>query len=98
MNITTYNTAKELRDRLYKHGVHIKPETLSMKTSGIFIPRWEKKIPYKIQNDGSVKWFFFYRFSNTHYPDMNVEEAILFAQEYGVDSLANKIKSHKEKV
>lgn len=90
--IATYLAAKALRDRLEKHGVHIKPETFSMKTSGIYIPLYQTDtgIPYEIQPDGSVKWFFFMRFANGH-KDWNVGEMLLFEQEHGLKELVHRI-------
>lgn len=90
--IATYLAAKALRDRLAKQGVVIKAETFSMKTSGIYIPLYDTDtgIPYEIQPDGSVKWFFFFRFTNGH-KDMNVGEALLFEQMHGIKALAHKI-------
>jgi hypothetical protein len=89
--VATYKAAKLLRDRLQKFGVKFKPETFSMKTSGIYIPYGEDTgIPYEIQSDGSVKWFFFFRFENGR-PDMNVGESLLLEQINGIEWLANKI-------
>jgi hypothetical protein len=91
--ITTYHAAKMLRDKLHKHGIKIKKETKDMKTSGIYIPRWED-CPYEIQADGSVKWFFFFRFENDR-PDLNVGEAILYLQEHGIHGLVRHINGRK---
>ena len=87
--IATYLAAKLLQDRLQRHGVMFKPETFSMKTSGIYIPLWEDA-PYEIQDNGSVKWFFFFRFEHSHH-DMNVGEALLYEQEHGLKALVHKI-------
>lgn len=90
--IATYLAAKMLRDRLQQHGVPFKPETFSMKTSGIYIPWYDTdtSCPYEIQADGSVKWFFFFRFDNGH-KDWNVGEMLLFEQEHGLKALVHKI-------
>ena len=89
--LATYKAAKALRDHLQKLGVKFKSETFSMKTSGIYIPYGEDTgIPYEIQPDGSVKWFFFFRFENGR-PDMNVGECMLLAQINGNQWLADKI-------
>lgn len=95
--VCTYHSAKALRDALQALGVKFKPETFSMKTSGIYIPLWffpEGDSPYELNDDGAghVAWFFFYRLENGH-PDINVEEARLYAQIHGVGALANRINS-----
>jgi hypothetical protein len=92
--LATYMAAKALRDHLQRLGVKFKPETLCMKTSGIYIPRYLKDtgIPYEVQDDGSVKWYFFYRFENGR-PDMNVGECMLLAQINGIHWLAEKINN-----
>jgi hypothetical protein len=95
--LTTYLAAKALRDHLQRLGVKFKPESFSMKTSGIFIPRFkepEEPCPYEIQPDGSVKWFFFFRFDNGH-PPMNVGECLLLAEIKGIHWLARKINEYK---
>jgi hypothetical protein len=90
--LATYKAAKALRDHLQKLGVKFKPETFSMRTSGIYIPLYDDDTghPYEIQEDGSVKWFFFFRFENGR-PDMNVGECMLLAQINGIHWLVDKI-------
>lgn len=94
--IATYLAAKALKSELEKFGVEFKSETFSMRTSGIYIPRWlNDGVPYEIQADGSVKWFFFFRYANGH-RDMNVGEALLFKAEHGIKALAQRIiNEHK---
>jgi hypothetical protein len=78
--ICTYNQARSLAHALTFFGIKVKPETFDMKTSGIYIPRWEgySRIPHHFDPlTGVAQWFFFFRFEGDH-ADINVGQALDF--------------------
>ena len=80
--IATYNQARSLAHALGFFGIKVKPETFEMKTSGIYIPRWEgySRIPHHFDPiTGVAQWYFFFRFEGDH-ADLNVGEALDFTK------------------
>jgi hypothetical protein len=100
MQIATYKEAKRLRAALERLHVKFKPETLDMKTSGIYIPRWQgySRIPHRYHKaSGVAEWFFFFRFTNGH-PDINVGEVAHAATKpHGLKHLAHRINHWRKK-
>lgn len=92
----TYTQARGLAHALAEFGIVTKPETFEMTTSGIYIPRWEgySKIPHAYnQATGLVQWYFFLRFVDSSYADINVGEALDFSKSKGIHKLAMRIKN-----
>jgi hypothetical protein len=84
--IATYNQARSLKHALSLFGIAIKPETFDMTTSGIYIPRWlgYSHIPHAYDKaTGVAQWYFFFRFVIAELADLNVGEALSFANTPG---------------
>lgn len=93
--IATYNQARGLAHALRQFNINVMPETFEMRTSGIYIPRWEgySRIPHEFDpTTGIARWYFFLRFEDGH-PDINVGEALDFSNQHGIAKLAVKIKA-----
>lgn len=96
--ICTYSQARALKHALASFGISVKDETLDMKTSGIYIPRWEgySRIPHEFdRTTGIAKWFFFFRFDDGH-ADINVGDALDFSETKSVQKLALHIRSNRK--
>lgn len=93
MKIATYKEARDLKKSLAHFKIHVKVETFTMKTSGIFIPRWmgDTNIPHEWNaTTETAKWFFFFRFHG--HKDINVGEALDIVKKHGIRKLVHQIK------
>lgn len=93
--IATYTQARALKHALAEFNIIVLPETFEMTTSGIYIPRWlgYSRIPHLFDNEtGICQWYFFLRFQDGH-PDVNVGQALDFAQTNTVRKLVERIKT-----
>jgi len=93
---STYKEAKTLAELLAAINpvFRIKPETLDMKTSGIFIPRWlgYSRIPHVCdKKTGTVEWYFFLRFQNKY--EINVAQTLQFLTLNSMDKLVSTLQS-----
>ena len=101
IKIATYNEARSLKHALVEFGIQVKPETFDMRTSGIYIPRYNggyAKCPHQFDPiTGVAQWYFFFRFENSNMADANVGEALDFSASQGVKRLAARIMATKKK-
>ena len=93
--VVSYADALAFMAELKKLHVKFLPETFSMKTSGVYIPSWEKDVPYTW--DGTTaKWYFHFRFGGHRaHPDMCVAKAMSYAKHHGMHKLAHEINTYR---